>query len=145
MSITTLEELFIAEISDVYNAEKQLTKALPKMAKAATDRRLAQGFLRHLEETEQQVVRIERAMQSAGLKLKRNKCEAMEGLIAAAQKVEHYEIASYGTLVELAHQLGFEDAADLLEETLEEETATDEKLTDLAQGGINEQALDVAA
>lgn len=162
MTVTTLEELFIMELSDTYNAEKQMAKALPKMAKAATDKKLARGFLDHLKETEEHIVRIEQAAASTGMKLKRNKCEAMEGLvaegaeaieeiekgpvldvalIAAAQKVEHYEIASYGTLVELARQLGFDEAADLLAETLDEEKATDEKLTELAEGGINENAI----
>ena len=162
MAIQTLEDLFIAELSDTYDSEKQITKALPKMAKAATDKNLAKGFLTHLKETENQIKRIEKAVASAGLKLKKNKCEATQGLvaeakeameeiekgyvldvalIASAQKVEHYEIASYGTLVELARQLGYDDAADLLQETLDEEKATDEKLTSLAEGGINEQAL----
>lgn len=162
MKVNTLEELFVVELSDTYSAEKQMTLALPKMAKAATDKKLAQGFLNHLKETQDQILRIEKVVKVTGIKLKRNKCEAMEGLvtegkeaieeiekgpvldvalIAAAQKVEHYEIASYGTLVELARQLGWDEAADILFETLKEEKATDKKLTDLAEGGINEQAV----
>jgi ferritin-like metal-binding protein YciE len=162
--ITTLEEAFIHGLSDIYSAEKQLTKALPKLAKAASNEELAQGFLDHLEETEGQIERIEQIVDREGLRLERMKCKAMEGLIeegnetaeeieegpvrdvmliAGAQKVEHYEIAAYGCLVEIAKQLGFEEAAELLEETLEEEKATDEKLTELAISDINEEALNL--
>ncbi len=123
----TIQDLFIHELSDIYSAEKQLTKALPKMARAATNPDLAQIFTSHIEETNGQITRIDEAVESAGLKLKRIKCAAMEGLIeegkevideiekgavldvaliAAAQKVEHYEISGYGTLCAMARQLG---------------------------------------
>lgn len=165
MKIQTLEEAFIHELSDIYSAEKQLTKALPKLAKAATNSTLAEGFQTHLEETEGQIARIDQLVESCGIKLKRIKCKAMEGLveegeeiikeieegpvrdamlIAAAQKVEHYEIASYGTLVEIARQLGYKEVS-LLEETLEEEKATDLKLNQVAISEVNEEALEQAA
>lgn len=161
MSAMTLNELFIHELSDTYSAEKQLVKALPKMARAATDPKLRQAFETHLEETHGQIERIDQAVESASLKLKRIKCAAMEGLveegseviekidkgavldvalIAAAQKVEHYEIASYGTLCSLAKQLGYTEAAKLLAATLAEEKATDSKLTQLAESGGNARA-----
>ncbi len=166
MTIDTLEEAFVHELSDIYNAEKQLTKALPKMAKAAANEMLAAGFETHLTETENQVIRIDQVAEICGIKLKRIKCKAMEGLIeegkdviedgeegpvrdamliTAAQKVEHYEIASYGSLVELAKKLGYEEAAGLLAETLEEEKATDEKLNELAINEVNDEAMQVAA
>lgn len=166
MSIETLEEAFVHELSDIYNAEKQLTKALPKMAKAAANEMLAEGFESHLTETENQVVRIDQVAEICGIKLKRIKCKAMEGLIeegkevvegaeegpvrdamliAAAQKVEHYEIASYGCLVALAEKLGYDKAAKLLIETLDEEKATDVKLSELAVNEVNDEAMQVAA
>lgn len=166
MKINTLEDAFVHALSDIYSAEKQLTKALPKMAKAATNEDLAEGFKTHLEETKGQIERLDQVVESCGIKLKRMTCKAMEGLvaegqevideieegpvrdamlIAGAQKVEHYEIATYGTLVELAKQLGHDEAADLLTETLNEETATDEKLTDLATTQVNEEAMQMAA
>ena len=166
MKITTLEEAFIHGLSDVYSAEKQLTKALPKMAKAATNPKLAESFTTHLEETENQVARIDQLVEEHGLKLQRIKCKAMEGLveegdetikeieagpvrdvmlIAGAQKVEHYEIATYGSLVEMAKKLGLKTAAKLLSETLQEEKATDEKLTKLAIANVNDEALSMAA
>jgi ferritin-like metal-binding protein YciE len=166
MKISTLEEAFIHELSDIYNAEKQLTKALPKLAKAATNEMLTEGFETHLTETEEQVARIEQIIASDGIQLKRVKCRAMEGLIeegkeiiaeieagpvrdamliAAAQKVEHYEIAGYGCLVELAKKLGYKNAAKLLATTLEEEKATDEKLNDLAITEVNDEAMQIAA
>jgi len=161
MTAKTFEELFIEELSDIYNAEKQLTKALPKMAKAASNQELSDGFTTHLEETEGQIERIEKAVKAEGLTLKRKKCAAMEGLIEegkeaieeleegplrdvaliiAAQKVEHYEISGYGSLIELVKLLGYDKAVKLLSETLEEEKATDEKLTVLATGDVNEEA-----
>lgn len=164
--IKTLEEAFIHELSDIYSAEKQLTKALPKLAKAASSPELSDGFMTHLEETEGQVARLDQIVADLDIKLKRIKCKAMEGLveegdetiqeiekgpvrdvmlIAGAQKVEHYEIASYGCLVELAKKLGFDDAAELLEETLAEEKATDEKLNRIAIANVNEEALRTAA
>jgi ferritin-like metal-binding protein YciE len=158
MTAKTLEDLFIHALSDIYSAEKQLTKALPKMARAATNPELAAAFQTHLEETQGQIERIDKILENDGLKLKRMKCAAMEGLveegaeiideiekgavrdaglIAAAQKVEHYEIASYGTLCALAKHLGRKDTGQLLHDTLLEEKATDEKLSKFAQQDVN--------
>lgn len=156
MSISSLDELFVHDLSDIYNAEKQLTKALPAMARAATDPKLVDAFKSHLEETQGQIERLDQVVESVeGLRIKRMKCHAMEGLveeakelidsvekgevldaglIGAAQKVEHYEIATYGTLTALAKKLGYTEAAKLLHETLEEEKSTDEKLTKIATG-----------
>jgi len=160
MATKTLNDLFIHSFSDVYSAEKQLTKALPKLARAATNPELAAAFEKHLEETQGQIERIDRVVESAEIKLKRVKCVAMEGLveegqeqieeiekgpildaalIAAAQKVEHYEIATYGTLATLAKKLGYAEGMKLLLETLQEEKATDEKLTMLAKQELSEQ------
>lgn len=162
MKVETLEDAFVHELSDMHNAEKQLTKALPKMAKAAEDPHLAKAFERHLRETEEQIEIIERVVKLCGIKLKREKCDAMQGLIeegnqiikeveegpvrdamliAAAQKVEHYEIASYGTLVALADKLDYPKAADLLERILMQEKNTDERLNELAMMDINDRAL----
>lgn len=159
MKITTLEEAFIKELSDVYSAEKQITKALPKLAKAASNPKLVEGFETHLEETEGQITRIEQLVEELGISLKRIKCKAMEGLveegdevakeiekgpvrdamlIIGAQKVEHYEIASYGSLIALGSKLGYD--VSLLEETLEEEKATDLKLNQLALAKVNDEA-----
>lgn len=164
--IETLEDAFIHGLADIYSAEKQLTKALPKLAKAASNEELAEGFENHLEETQEQVERIEEILDLLDVKLPRMRCEAMAGLvqesqdiisemdegpirdvllIAGAQKVEHYEIASYGCLVEWAKQLGHDDVAELLEETLEEEKATDEKLNQIAISAVNEEAEKLAA
>ncbi|HYG08200.1 MAG TPA: ferritin-like domain-containing protein [Stenotrophomonas sp.] len=161
MAVKTIEELFIHELSDIYSAEKQLTKALPRLARAATNPDLAAAFELHLEETQGQIERIDQVVEVLGIRLKRIKCAAMEGLveegkevideveagplrdaalIGGAQKVEHYEIASYGTLAALAKQLGYKDALPLLLETLQEEKNTDEKLTMLAEGGGNQAA-----
>jgi ferritin-like metal-binding protein YciE len=160
MAVATLNDLFIQGLSDIYSAEKQLTKALPKLARAATNPELSAAFKTHLEETQGQVERIDQVVETAGIKLKRAKCVAMEGLveegqeqieemdkgpildaalIAAAQKVEHYEIAAYGTLATLAKKLGYTDGMKLLLETLEEEKATDEKLTMLAKQELSEE------
>jgi len=161
MTQKTLKDLFIHELSDVYSAEKQLTRALPKMARAATNPALAEAFTQHLEETRGQIERIDKIIESADFRLKRVKCAAMEGLveegkdviedveegpvrdaalIAAGQKVEHYEIASYGTLCTFAKQLGLTEAMTLLKETLAEEKATDEKLGLLALQQTNADA-----
>jgi len=161
MTIKTLQDLFIHDLSDVNSAEKQLSKALPKMARAATSPELKQAFELHLEETHGQIARIDQIVEMSDFRLKRIKCAAMEGLveegkeaieeiekgpvldaalIGAAQKVEHYEIASYGTLAALAKQLGLKDVAKLLVETLEEEKATDIKLSQLAAVGNPEAA-----
>ena len=142
MQIKSVEDIFIHLLSDTYSAEKQLTKALSKLSRSAYSDKLTAAFQSHLDETHGQIERIDQVVDSEdGLKLKRIKCAAMEGLIeeaneviestdknevrdaaliAAAQKVEHYEIASYGTLVTLAEQLGYKKAAKLLKETLEE-------------------------
>jgi len=158
MAIKTAEDLFIHELSDIYSAEKQLTNALPRLARAADNPDLSAAFETHLEETQGQIERIDQVVELLGIRLKRIKCAAMEGLveegkeaidsidkgpvrdaalIGGAQKVEHYEIASYGTIAALAMQLGYKDAVPLLLETLEEEKATDQKLTLLASGGGN--------
>ncbi|WP_149193215.1 ferritin-like domain-containing protein [Luteimonas suaedae] len=161
MAIKTLEDFFVHSLSDIHSAERQLTKALPRLAKAASDPDLSSAFETHLEETNGQIERLEQVASAVGIKIKRIKCEAMEGLveegkqvidevpagpvrdaalIAGAQKVEHYEIACYGTLCALAKQLGYEDALEPLLATLEEEKATDEKLTMLAEQGMNQEA-----
>ncbi|OSK96312.1 protein YciF [Escherichia coli TA447] len=166
MQIKSVEDIFIHLLSDTYSAEKQLTKALSKLSRSAYSDKLTAAFQSHLDETHGQIERIDQIVDSEdGLELKRIKCAAMEGLIeeaneviestdknevrdaaliAAAQKVEHYEIASYGTLVTLAEQLGYKKAAKLLKETLEEEKATDVKLTDLAFNNVNKKAQDNA-
>jgi ferritin-like metal-binding protein YciE len=161
MASKTLQDLFIHALSDVYSAEKQLTKALPKLARASSNEQLKQAFQTHLEETNGQIERIDQVVELFDVKLKRIKCAAMEGLveeaqeeietfeqgpirdaalIAAAQKVEHYEIATYGTLATLAKHLGKEDAMKLLLDTLQEEKATDEKLTQLAKAQLSQEA-----
>jgi Uncharacterized protein conserved in bacteria len=161
MAVKTLQDLFIHELSDIYSAEKQLAKALPKLARAAENTDLEAAFTLHLEETHGQIERIDQVVEALDIKLKRIKCAAMEGLveegkevmeevakgpvrdaalIAAAQKVEHYEIASYGTLCVLAKQMGHSEALTLLKATLAEEKATDEKLSLLAESSVNAQA-----
>lgn len=164
MSLNTLNDLFVDELKDVLSAEKQLLKALPKMAKAATAPKLRASFEKHLSETEVQVTRLEQVFESVGKSARAKTCEAMKGLleegasimeedaepsvkdaalIAAAQKVEHYEIATYGTLCTWAKLLGHKKALSLLEKTLQEEKATDEKLTALAVATINNEAQEV--
>lgn len=155
MAIKTLVDLFIHDLSDVYSAEKQITRALPKMARAATDESLKAAFEAHLEETRGQIERLDQIVEKTEeLRIRRMKCHALEGLveeaqeiidsveagpvrdaglIGAAQKVEHYEIATYGTLAAMAKRLGFDEAAKLLAETLKEEKATDEKLNVIAE------------
>ena len=161
MTQKTLQDLFIHELSDIYSAEKQLTRALPKMARAASEAKLAEAFTAHLEETRGQVERIDKIVEATGLRLKRVKCAAMEGLveegrdvieevekgpvldaalIASAQMVEHYEIARYGSLCTFAKLLGHGDAVALLKETLAEEKAADEKLNTLALEQANAKA-----
>ena len=161
----TLEDFLMDELKDLYSAEKQLTKALPKMAKAATSEELKQAFEDHLKETEGQIDRLEKISKLAGgIPLNGKKCVAMEGLIeegkevieedctpevrdvaliASAQRVEHYEIAAYGCAKTYARLLGFIEAEELLEATQEEESAADEKLTSLAKA-INAEALEPA-
>lgn len=155
MAIKTLVDLFIHDLSDVYSAEKQITRALPKMARAATDESLKAAFEAHLEETRGQIERLDQIVEKTEeFRIRRMKCHALEGLveeaqeiidsveagpvrdaglIGAAQKVEHYEIATYGTLTAMAKRLGFDEAAKLLAETLQEEKATDEKLNVIAE------------
>jgi len=166
MSLDSLQNLFVTELKDIYNAEKQLVTALPRIAKAAGSPRLAEAITKHLKETEGHVARLEEIFQSLGLPARGKKCKGMEGLleegkevmeeeaqesvrdaalISAAQKVEHYEIAAYGCLRSYAQILGHNDAAKLLEQTLKEEEAADEKLNELAEGGINQAAAAVGA
>jgi ferritin-like metal-binding protein YciE len=153
--MNTLRETFLEELADIYDAEKQLVKALPKMAKAAENDQLREGFEEHLEQTEEHVQRLEQVFEHFGEKAKAKKCQAMAGLleegqelikekagdaalICAAQKVEHYEIAAYGSLKSWAEFLEENDSVELLEETLDEEKSTDDKLTELAESVINE-------
>lgn len=159
--IKTLDDLFVHQLQDVYYAEKQITKALPDMIKKATAPELKAGFEKHLKETENQVKRIEQVFEMHGTKAKTVQCPAIDGiikeanetagevddkkvldaaLIAAAQAVEHYEIARYGTLITWAKELGRSDCASVLAQTLKEEEATDKKLTELAEGGVNSHA-----
>jgi len=161
MKLKTLHDLFLQELKDLHSAETQLVKALPKMAKAATNEELQAGFEEHLEETKGHVERLDEIGKQLGAKLTGHKCKAMEGLveegadmidedaddsvrdaglIGAAQRVEHYEIAGYGTAIALARKLGHDDNADIPTETLEEEKATDEKLTELAETAVNVEA-----
>jgi ferritin-like metal-binding protein YciE len=154
MKLNSLDALFQQELKDLYSAENQLVKALPKMAKAASNADLKAGFEEHLEQTKGHVERLTKIGKELGITLSGHKCKAMEGLveegaemigedgepaikdaglIGAAQRVEHYEIAGYGTAIALAKQLGHEDAAELLEETLNEEIETDEKLSEVAE------------
>lgn len=158
MTMDSLRDLFEHELKDIYYAEKALVKALPKMAKAAGSEKLREGIEEHLEETKHQVERLEQVFEMIDVPARGKKCEAMEGLIAegsglleedmdadvldagiiaAAQKVEHYEIATYGTLCTWARLLGLDDAAELLGETLEEEKQTDLKLSELAESEVN--------
>lgn len=161
MSLDSLEKLFLDELRDIYNAEKQITRALPRMAKAAESPELQQAFTKHLKETEGQIQRLEQVFKELGQAVRGKKCKGMEGLIeegkekleeegepqvvdaaliASAQKVEHYEIAAYGCLRTYAELLGYTQAAQLLQQTLQEEEATDKKLTELGESGINEAA-----
>jgi ferritin-like metal-binding protein YciE len=158
MALRTLEDLFVKELKDLYSAEKQILKALPKMAKAASSEKLREGFEEHREQTEGHVERLEKIFESLGKPSRGVKCAAMEGiieegkelleedadesvmdaaLIAAAQRVEHYEIAAYGTVRTLARMLGNSEAEELLQQTLDEEKQTDEKLTELAESEVN--------
>lgn len=161
MKMKTLDDLLAHELKDLYSAEKQLTKALPKMAKAATSEDLRTAFESHLEETEQHINRLERILEKLELPTRGPKCKAMEGLleegkeileeemddnvrdaamIAAAQRVEHYEIAGYGCARTFAELLGHSEVVELLQETLDEEKATDEKLTEIAMQHVNQEA-----
>jgi ferritin-like metal-binding protein YciE len=159
--IETLDDLFVHTLQDIYYAEHQITKALPKMIDKVTDAQLRAGFEKHLRETEGQITRLERVFEMHGHKPKQVDCPAIDGiikeadeiagdvadkavldaaLIAAAQAVEHYEITRYGTLIAWAKQLGRSDCASVLSETLAEEKATDEKLTEMAESKANARA-----
>jgi ferritin-like metal-binding protein YciE len=162
---SSMNDLFLHELRDIYHAEKQLTKALPKMARAASSDELKQAFQMHLEQTQGQIERLEQVFDQLDAAKRGTRCEAMEGLveeareimeeglspelldaalIAAAQKVEHYEIASYGTLHAFAEACGMNDVAKLLAETLQEEKDTDAKLNDLAISKVNKRAMESA-
>lgn len=162
MSMATLHDLYVEQLHDMYDAEKQIMDALPKMERAANSSSLREGFQEHRQQTEEQIKRLEQIFKSLDIAAKGEKCEAMQGivkegqqlmgkkaeqevleagLIASAQRVEHYEIAVYGTLHTWAQQLGRSDDAKLLSTSLAEEKATDEKLTKLAESTINKQAI----
>ena len=162
---TTLHDAFIEELRDTYDAEKQLTKALPKLAKAATNAKLRAAFETHLQETQGQIARLEQVFESLDEKVRGKHCDGIAGiikegesileeefddttmdacLIAAGQRAEHYEMAAYGTLVAWAQAMGHTAAARLLQQNLDEEKAADKKLSGLAEGGINQSAADEA-
>ena len=159
--LESLRDLYILELRDLYNAENQLVKALPKMAKAASEPKLQKAFESHLEETKGHVERLEQILDALGEKPTGETCHAMKGLveeggefikakgnesvidaglIGAAQRVEHYEIAGYGTARALAEHLGEDEAVDLLQQTLDEEAAADKKLTEIAESSIGAHA-----
>ncbi len=161
MSFENLQDLFMEQINDLYSAEQQMIGSLPQMADAASSPDLRVAFEEHLEQTRTQAQRLEQIFNSLGVQPESMKCKGMEGileegneilqkkgepsvidaaLIAAAQRAEHYEMASYGCARTFAEQLGFDDIADLLQETLDEEGETNDRLTMLAEGGINLQA-----
>jgi ferritin-like metal-binding protein YciE len=161
----TLHDAFLDELRDAYDAEKQLTKALPKMAKAASSPGLRKAFETHLEETRGQIDRLEQVFASLDEKVRGKHCDGIAGiidegkavmeedfdeatmdacLIAGGQRAEHYEMAAYGTLIAWARAMGHTEAANLLQETLEEEKAADQKLSSLAEDGINREAADAA-
>jgi ferritin-like metal-binding protein YciE len=166
LKLHSLEDLFADELRDLYSAENMIVKALPKMAKAASSPELQHAFQEHLEQTNHQVERLEQIFEQLDLSSRGKKCKAMEGLleegkeilkaeaepavldaalIGAAQRVEHYEIAGYGCARTYARLLGHEEAANLLQQTLDEESATDKKLTHLAETIINLEAAEMAA
>ena len=159
--IETLDDLFVHQLRDIYYAEKQIVKSLPKMIDKASDADLKTGLRDHLDETRNHVARVEQVFEMHGVKAKAVDCPAIDGIIeeanevigdvahkdvldaaiiAAAQAVEHYEIARYGTLIAWAKQLGRDDCAAVLAETLEEEKAADEKLTEVAESRVNMEA-----
>jgi ferritin-like metal-binding protein YciE len=161
----TLHDAFIDELRDTYDAEKQLTKALPKLAKASSNPKLRQAFEAHLQETQGQIERLEQVFESLDERARGKHCEGIAGiieegksimeedfdattmdacLIAAGQRAEHYEMAAYGTLVAWAEAMGHAEAARLLQQTLDEEKAADKKLSGLAESGINQSAADAA-
>ena len=161
MELNTLKDLYIEELKDLYSAEKQIVKALPKMIKATSHPELKAAFKTHLRQTGEHAKRLELICRDLGVSPRGKKCVGMEGLIeegselikekpdadvldagliSAAQHVEHYEMAGYGTARTFARQLGHDEVAELLEQTLEEERATDEKLTELAESAVNAEA-----
>ena len=166
MSVESLQKLLVHELKDLYSAEKQILQALPKMAKAASNSRLRKAFETHEKQTEEHVRRIEKAFKGLDGSPTGKKCKGMEGLleegkeileeempdalrdaalIGAAQKVEHYEMAAYGTAREFAERLGLDEVARLLQQTLDEEGETDKLLTSIAEGGVNTEATAFAA
>jgi ferritin-like metal-binding protein YciE len=157
MQVNTIHDVFVDQLADLYSAEQQLVQALPKVAQAANDQKLREAFQMHLDQTRGHVERLDRVFQSMGISVPQEHCEGMEGLlkegdqvvqasgsgpakdaalIAAAQRVEHYEIAAYGTAKTLADQLDLPDASDLLDQTLDEESAADKMLSKIATGGM---------
>ncbi len=161
MALSSLQDLYVDELKDLYSAENQITKALPRMAKKATSPQLRAAFEEHLKATRGHVERLEKIFEDLGKSPRGKKCVGMEGLleegkelmqeeaepmvldaglIGAAQRVEHYEMAAYGTVRTFAEQLGYEEAANLLQQTLDEEGEADKKLTMLAEENINQQA-----
>lgn len=159
--IKTLDDLFVHTLQDIYYAESQIAKSLPKMIGKATDPQLKQAFETHLEETKNQIKRLEQVFQMHGQEVKGVTCAAMDGILeeatetmsdvddkdvldaamlASAQAVEHYEITRYGTLIAFAKQLGRQDCASVLQQTLNEEKAADQKLTAVAESRVNRQA-----
>jgi ferritin-like metal-binding protein YciE len=166
MQLNSLQDVFVEQIGDLYSAEQQLVTALPKVAGAATDDKLRMALNEHLEETRGHVRRLEDIFQQLGVAAPNEQCKGMQGLveegeqiveaqgdpaakdaalIAAAQRVEHYEIAGYGTARTLADELGFDEAKDLLNDTLDEESDADEKLTKIATGGLRQAGVNRAA
>jgi len=161
MKLASLHDLYVSELKDIYSAEKQIRQALPKLAKAASSAKLRAAFTQHLEETHEHIKRLEQIFEKLSTSPGGKKCVAMEGLVkeggeaisedaepavrdvalvAAAQRVEHYEMAAYGCVRTFANALNYKDAARVLQKTLDEEGAADKKLTQLAEGGINAQA-----
>jgi ferritin-like metal-binding protein YciE len=161
MALNTLEDLLIHELRDILSAERQIRRALPRMARAANSEELTDALESHVEETDNQIERLQKAFELMGKKARASHCEAAEGLISeaadlldedgdenvldaaligAAQRVEHYEIAAYGSAISFAKQLGRKEVAALLQETLEEEKAADKKLTKIAESGVNQAA-----
>jgi ferritin-like metal-binding protein YciE len=161
----TLHDAFIDEVRDLYDAERQITKALPRMIKAASSSELQRALESHLEETRGQIERLEQVFANLDEKVRGKHCDGIAGIleegksilendfdevtldacmIAAAQRVEHYEMAAYGSLVAWARAMGHDDVANLLQETLDEEKAADETLSAIAEGGINQEAADIA-
>ena len=161
----TLHDAFIDELRDTYDAERQLTKALAKLAKAASSPELKEAFTSHLEETQGQIERLEQVFESLDEKVRGKHCDGIAGiieegksmmeedfddetmdacLIAAGQRSEHYEMAAYGTLIAWAKAMGHDEVVDLLQQNLDEEKAADEKLTEIAEGGINQAAAEKA-